>query len=81
MDDVVSERHRRAARQVREYMALRHTRRDLVDLGAYRRGTDPNLDAALDLWPEIEEFLRQPRDVPLSDPAETLDDLFDLADV
>jgi flagellar biosynthesis/type III secretory pathway ATPase len=33
--------------------------RDLVALGAYRRGADPAADAALDRLPAIESFLRQ----------------------
>ena len=33
--------------------------RDLISVGAYRRGSDPRIDHAVDLWPRLLEFLRQ----------------------
>jgi flagellum-specific ATP synthase len=33
--------------------------RDLVSVGAYRRGGDPRIDHAIDQWPKLLEFLRQ----------------------
>ena len=33
--------------------------RDLVTVGAYRRGADPRVDLAVDQWPKIQDFLRQ----------------------
>ena len=33
--------------------------RDLITVGAYRRGSDPRLDTAVEQWPKIMEFLRQ----------------------
>jgi flagellum-specific ATP synthase len=36
--------------------------RDLVEVGAYRPGMNPELDAALRLVPEIEGFMRQGTD-------------------
>jgi flagellum-specific ATP synthase len=33
--------------------------RDLVSVGAYRRGSDPRIDHAIDMWPRLLEFLRQ----------------------
>ena len=33
--------------------------RDLINVGAYVRGTDPQLDEAILLYPELERFLRQ----------------------
>jgi flagellum-specific ATP synthase len=33
--------------------------RDLVSVGAYRRGSDPRIDHAIDQWPKLLEFLRQ----------------------
>lgn len=37
---------------------------ELIRLGAYRRGSDPLVDEALDYYPKIEAFLSQPRDAP-----------------
>ncbi len=33
--------------------------RDLISVGAYRRGGDPRIDQAIDLWPRLQDFLRQ----------------------
>jgi flagellum-specific ATP synthase len=33
--------------------------RDLITVGAYRRGSDPRVDLAVEQWPKILEFLRQ----------------------
>jgi flagellum-specific ATP synthase len=33
--------------------------RDLITVGAYRRGSDPRVDLAVEQWPKIQEFLRQ----------------------
>jgi flagellum-specific ATP synthase len=36
--------------------------RDLVSMGAYVAGSDPELDAALQMWPKIKQFLQQDMD-------------------
>ncbi|HAP81700.1 MAG TPA: flagellum-specific ATP synthase FliI, partial [Enterobacteriaceae bacterium] len=33
--------------------------RDLVSVGAYAKGSDPLLDKAIALWPQLEAFLQQ----------------------
>ncbi|MFO0334447.1 MAG: flagellar protein export ATPase FliI [Pseudomonadota bacterium] len=33
--------------------------RDLIGVGAYRRGSDPRIDHAIDAWPRLLDFLRQ----------------------
>ncbi|CAO3440335.1 flagellar protein export ATPase FliI [Azospirillum endophyticum] len=40
--------------------------KEMIRLGAYKRGTDPETDAAIDLHPRLEEFLRQGKDDPSS---------------
>jgi FliI/YscN family ATPase len=59
MPAVASEAHLRAAQRVRELVAVYERHRDLVLLGAYKRGTDARVDEALDRWAGIEAFLRQ----------------------
>jgi len=39
--------------------------RDLITVGAYRRGSDPRVDQAVEQWPKIMEFLRQDMYEPL----------------
>lgn len=61
MDELVDEPQRRAASRLREVLGIVARQRDLVLLGAYQRGSDPETDRALDLLPKIEQFLRQAR--------------------
>jgi flagellum-specific ATP synthase len=44
---------------LRESLATYRTNEDLITVGAYGRGTDPRIDAAIDLQPRIDAFLRQ----------------------
>ena len=48
-----------AARKIREALATYDESRDLIELGAYAAGTNPRLDAAIRVQPEITAFLRQ----------------------
>jgi flagellum-specific ATP synthase len=43
----------------RQVYSLYQHNRDLVSVGAYRRGSDPRIDHAIDMWPKLMEFLRQ----------------------
>jgi len=49
----------RAARKLREAMALYHQSEDLIQLGAYVAGTNPQLDASIRERPQMLAFLRQ----------------------
>ena len=62
MDGIVTAEHRDAARKIRELIAIYEEKRDLVTLGAYKKGSDPKLDVALAKIDAIEQFLRQRRD-------------------
>ncbi len=59
MPAVASEAHRMAATRFRALLAAYERQRDLVAVGAYRRGSDPDADAALERLPALEAFLVQ----------------------
>ncbi|AKF11301.1 FliI/YscN family ATPase [Sandaracinus amylolyticus] len=59
MDAITTPAHRDAAARLRAHLALYESKRDLVMLGAYKRDSDPRLDAALSRVDAIEAFLRQ----------------------
>jgi type III secretion system H+-transporting two-sector ATPase len=59
MPTVADAAHQRAAQRARELVATYERNRDLILLGAYKRGTDARVDEALDRWPAIEAWLRQ----------------------
>jgi len=66
MDELVDDEQRRAAARVREVLAVYERQRDLVLLGAYRKGADKATDDALARLPAVEDFLRQRRDERVS---------------
>ena len=59
MPHLVSDEAAAAARVFRERMAVWKDNADLVRLGAYRKGTSPEIDRAIESQPAIEQFLQQ----------------------
>ena len=59
MHDIVPETQLELARRLRQTTANYEHHRDLITIGAYQRGSDPRVDAAIARWPQIEAFLRQ----------------------
>jgi flagellum-specific ATP synthase len=66
MTRITSPQHLGAAQKFREIVACYLRNRDLITVGAYRAGSDPQLDRAVRLWPRIEAFLRQSTQVAVS---------------
>jgi flagellum-specific ATP synthase len=56
---VTTPQQRAVAGQLRRLLAAHRDVRDLIEIGAYVAGTNPDADRARQLWPRIEEFLRQ----------------------
>mgnify|MGYP000933766665 FL=1 len=59
MDQVVEKEHWQAARSLRRLLAAYESKRDLIVLGAYSRGSDPLVDEAIRKMPKLEAFLTQ----------------------
>ena len=57
--DVTDASHQAAARKLRAILATYTDAEDLIRIGAYARGSSPQVDRAMDLMPQIEAFLRQ----------------------
>ena len=57
--DVVDRDHSLAARKLRAILATYSEVQDLLRIGAYVRGSSPQVEKALELMPRIEKFLRQ----------------------
>ncbi len=66
MSDLAGEEHRRAATLVRSLLAAYRDHEDLISIGAYRRGGNKLVDAAIDLQDDLNGFLRQRVDQPSS---------------
>ena len=74
MNAVADPNHQRAAGELRGVLATYERQRDLIALGAYRRGSDPRTDDAIARIEGIEAFLQQRTDEAAT-LAETLDRL------
>jgi flagellum-specific ATP synthase len=78
MPKVASREHLLSARRVKQLYSRYMRGRDLVSMGAYVAGSDPELDAALQSWPKIKEFLQQDSELNVA-MANTLHDLLAIA--
>lgn len=69
-----------AARSLREELALFERMEDMVNMGAYEKGSNPNLDRVIRRLPEIEKFRRQNMDeaISLQDSQDALTELMEL---
>lgn len=59
MNDIVDEEHLKAAGRLRSMLSVYQAHADLVSIGAYKSGTNPELDQALNCIGKINRFLQQ----------------------
>jgi flagellum-specific ATP synthase len=59
MSSIIDEEHEMAARKLREVVANYEKERDLILIGAYESGSDPNVDYAIEKIEEVNNFLKQ----------------------
>ncbi len=64
MRNVVSEQHFRQAQYVREMMSTFKEAEDLINIGAYKSGSNAKIDQAIKMENSIERMLRQDVDEP-----------------
>ena len=59
MKDVVTPEHAAAANKFRELLAAYTEHEDEISLGAYAKGSVPSVDRAIEMLPQMNEFLKQ----------------------
>ena len=59
MGDITDAAHRAAAQKLRRMITLYMDNRDLMLMGGYVPGQDPDLDEAIRLWPQVTAMIRQ----------------------
>lgn len=59
MPDIVSAEHRAFALRFRQLLSAYERDRDLISVGAYKRGSDARIDEAIDYHPRLVQFLQQ----------------------
>lgn len=59
MTEVVDDEHKKAASKIRNLMAIYKKNEDLINIGAYVRGSDASIDKSIAFIDEINNFLKQ----------------------
>ena len=59
MSAIASPEHKSAAGKMRALMSLYRENKDLIDVGMYQPGSNPKLDIAIEMMPQINAFLQQ----------------------
>jgi flagellum-specific ATP synthase len=59
MIDVVPEEHMKAANRVKEVIATYREAEDLINIGAYAKGSNPRIDFAIAMQDKVNNFLKQ----------------------
>jgi flagellum-specific ATP synthase len=59
MTNLVSDEHKEAAAKLREVLARYAEAEDLINIGAYVKGSNPKIDYAISKIDEVNEFLKQ----------------------
>ena len=57
--EITSKEHQSAASKMRKLMAMYRENKDLIDVGMYQPGSNPKLDMAIQMMPQINGFLQQ----------------------
>ena len=59
MTTIASPEQLELARRFRQLYSKYQQNLDLISVGVYQRGSDPEIDAAIDIWPQLQSFLGQ----------------------
>lgn len=77
MTDISDDAHREAGFAVRELLGVYRDHEDMISVGAYRRGSNPKVDAAIAMRDDINAYLQQAVTAPAT-PVESRDQLVGL---
>ncbi|MBD7936724.1 MULTISPECIES: flagellar protein export ATPase FliI [Cytobacillus] len=62
MNQISSKKHMKAAESLRESLSTYRQSEDLINIGAYKKGSSQEIDRAITLYPQILNFLKQQTD-------------------
>lgn len=60
MNDVVDEQHLRYAGDIKDILATYKNSEDMINIGAYVKGSNRDIDRSIELYPGLVKFLKQP---------------------
>lgn len=59
MSEIADEKHKKKAGELRDILATYNESEDLINIGAYKKGTNPNIDRSIELIEPLNSFLKQ----------------------
>lgn len=59
MSAIATPEHKEAAAKMRKILAMYRENKDLIDVGMYQPGSNPKLDIAIQMMPQVNAFLQQ----------------------
>ncbi|MCQ6274094.1 flagellar protein export ATPase FliI [Bacillus sp. V3B] len=59
MNNIVEREHVKSAERLRERLSTYYDSEDLINIGAYKKGSSKDVDASIHLYPQIISFLKQ----------------------
>ena len=59
MSAISTPEHKEAAAKMRKILAMYRENKDLIDVGMYQPGSNPKLDTAINMMPQVNAFLQQ----------------------
>ncbi len=59
MTEITDEAHQQEVRRFKQLYSCYQQNRDLINVGAYTRGSDPEVDEAIEFYPQLRAFLQQ----------------------
>lgn len=66
MNNIVPEAHKKSAEKLRELLSTYINSEDLINIGAYKRGSSKEIDDAIASYPKIISFIKQATDEKVS---------------
>ncbi|MFL0809580.1 MAG: flagellar protein export ATPase FliI [Agarilytica sp.] len=59
MPNIVDDAHLTKAQRFKQQLATYRTNKDLITIGAYSKGSDPEIDGAIERYPHLQKFIGQ----------------------
>lgn len=59
MPNIVDDSHLKAMQSFKQLLSTYRENRDLINIGAYRQGSDPSIDLAIERFPHLRKFVTQ----------------------
>ena len=81
--EITTDEQQEAAAKMRKILAMYRENKDLIDVGMYQPGTNPKLDTAIEMMPQINAFLQQKTadSVNMHDTIETIISMMENVDI